>query len=246
MKIMTLNVNGFKGNGEGEVKENKTKCDENINQIKNLINDIVINKNDIIILQEIPHMFFDLKERTWSYEPLYEEFKKMFSEYKVLVPKNLINSNQCTVAICKNDSSWEQHPEDILKYDKKNSYGNKFVELKCGYITLLGVHMPMDNNMWDLLIETLKGEPYTYVIGDFNANEKRGEMQYMPSKIRDCWYNPLIPNNKITYYPGQSSIDNIYVKSNFIMDNDTTIKVINTNLTDHALCILEYDCDVKS
>jgi hypothetical protein len=35
----------------------------------------------------------------------------------------------------------------------------------------------------------------------------------------------------------------IYVKSDFMMDKNVAVKVIDTNLTDHALCILEYGCD---
>lgn len=149
---------------------------------------------------------------------------------------------QCTVAICKKDSSWELLPQEVLQYDKKHSYGNKFVELQCGDITLLGVHMPIDNKMWDLLIQTLNDAPYTYVVGDFNANEKRGKMSDKPEKIRNCGYSHLIPNNIITCYSYKTSIDNIFIKSDFKMDKNVTVKIVNTYLTDHALCILEYGC----
>ncbi len=84
----------------------------------------------------------------------------------------------------KKDSSWQQLPVDVLHYDTKHSYGNKFIELQCGEITLLGVHMPTNNMMWDLLIQALNDAPYTFVVGDFNANEKSGEMSDKPEKIR--------------------------------------------------------------
>lgn len=236
---MTLNVNGFRGGVDETVHDEI--CLEHMGQIKQLIDKVLINKNDIIILQEIPYKIKESWRWNWLDNTLHNSFIKIFQEYKILKPKYLINAMQCTVAICKKDSSWQQLPVDVLHYDTKHSYGNKFIELQCGEITLLGVHMPTNNMMWDLLIQALNDAPYTFVVGDFNANEKSGEMSDKPEKIRNCGYNHLIPNNAITYYPYQKSIDNIFIKSDFMMDKNIAVKVVNTNLTDHALCILEYD-----
>lgn len=97
------------------------------------------------------------------------------------------------------------------------------------------------DNMWNLLLETLKSTPYTYVIGDFNANEKKKKpMSSMPQKIRVSGYNHMIPTNIITCYAHQTSIDNIYIKSDFMIDKNVTVNVEDTDLTDHALCTLEY------
>lgn len=241
VKIMTLNVNGFRGI-KGDINERVPYniCLQYMMQIKQRIDKVMIKKNDIIILQEIPHKI--MKRGNWFDDPLYNKFEDIFQEYKILKPKHLINSKQCTVAICKKDSSWEQLTKDILQYDTMNSYGNKFVELQCDDITLLGVHMPTDNMMWDLLIHALNGSPYTCIIGDFNANEKRGEMNNKPEDIRKCGYNSLITNDTITCYSCQTSIDNIYIKSDFTMHKNTEVEIVNTKLTDHALCILKYHC----
>ena len=243
---MTLNVDGFRGGNKKPVSNEI--CLVYMRQIKELVDKVVINKNDIIILQEIPHKIWE--SRRWYDNSLYDSFKKMFQDYKILKPKHLINSEQCTVAICKIDSSWEQLSKDILQYKTGYLYGNKFVELQCGNVTLLGVHMPIDkknnNVMWDLLIRTLNDAPYTFLVGDFNANEKRGEMSDKPNKIRNCGYNNLILNNIITFYPSKTSIDNIYINSSFTMDRNVSVKVKDTNLTDHALCILEYDFEYLS
>lgn len=243
IKIMTLNVNGFRGVASKTISEEN--CLMNMEQLKELIDKVIINKNDIIILQEIPHKVLNKEQRNWFYNQLHKKFEEVFQDYKILKPKNLINSLQCTVAICKKDSSWKQLTKDILKYDTKSSYGNKFVELQCEDpdIALLGVHMPPDNDMWKLLIQALENNdvaPYTYVIGDFNANEKRGTMSKKPKCIRNCGYNHLISNNIITCYSHNTSIDNIYIKSDFIINKDVIIKVLDTNFTDHALCLLEY------
>ena len=240
IKVMTLNVNGFRGGTDKTVPDET--CLKYMKQIKQLIDKVVINKNDIIILQEIPHKIKESERWLWFNNPLYNKFKEIFQEYKILKPKFLIDSTQCTVAICKKDSLWEQLREDVLQYNTRHSYGNKFVELQCGDITLLGVHMPPKDEMWNLLIQTLKDTPYTYVVGDFNAYEKRGKMSEMPKKIRNCGYNYLIENNIITCYSYQSSIDNIYIKFDYTIDKNVEVKVVNTNLTDHALCILEYVC----
>lgn len=200
----------------------------------------MINKNDIIILQEIPHKIMGSKRGHWFTNPLYNKFKEIFQEYKILEPKHLINSMQCTVAICRKNSLWEQLREGLLQYDSSHSYGNKFVELQCGGINLLGVHMPPEDEMWNQLMQTLKDAPYTFIIGDFNAYEKRGKMSDKSKSIIDCGYNYLIANNIITCYSYQSSIDNIYMNFDFTIDKNIEVKVINTNLSDHALCILEY------
>lgn len=251
MKIMTLNVNGFRGLAGYEDVVANDICSDYMRQIKILIDELLDNKNDIIILQEIPHKIKEEGRWHWGVNSLYDEFNEMFQEYKILRPKHLIISWQCTVAICKKDSSWEQLNKGVLQYDKKYTYGNKFVELQCGDFTLLGVHVATTQDIWEkLLLPTFKDAPYTCVIGDFNANVKKGPMSDKPKKIRDCGYENLIPYNKITYYPREKSIrtsvDNIYINSSFTMDKNAAVKVEETNLTDHALCILEYDFEYIS
>ncbi len=243
---MTLNVNGFRGECDDETVPDEI-CLDYMRQIKKLIDEVMINKNDIIVLQEIPHKIYKNGKLSQSDNPLYNRFKEMFREYKILNPKHLINSKHCTVALCKKESSWEQLSKDVLQYTRYR-YGNKFVELQCGDLTLLGVHMPVDNDMWELLIRTLNDAPYTYVVGDFNADEKGGAMSDKPKKIRNCGYNNLISYNIITFNPRKKSIkkpikksiDNIYINSSFTMDKFVQVKVKDTNLTDHALCILKH------
>lgn len=244
-------MNEFKGLHDSKAVVENAICLDYMRQIKILIDELLINENDIIILQELPHKIKESDRWRWKENPLYTKFNEMFREYKILKPKHLGISWKCTVAVCKEDSSWEQLEKGVLKYDRKYAYGNKVVELQCGNFTLLGVHASTDKVMWDkLLLPTLKDAPYTCVIGDFNANVKKGPMSDKPKKIRDCGYENLIPYNKITYYPQEksirTSIDNIYINSSFTMDKNAAVKVEETNLTDHALCILEYDFEFIS
>ncbi|MFD1173938.1 hypothetical protein [Oceanobacillus picturae] len=243
MKIMTLNVNVFRGRVKEHVPDEV--CLDNMRQIKELIDKVIINKNDIIILQEIPHKIFK-SGGGWFDNPLYNRFNELFQEYKILKPKYLVNSWKCTVAICREDSLWGILSKNLLHYDTKYSYGNRIVELQCQDVSLLGVHVKPEDGMWDLLLPALKDAPYTYVVGDFNANEKRGDMSGKPKEIRNCGYNNLIPNNIVTCYSYNTPIDNIYINSSFTIDKNVAVKVKDTNLTDHALCILEYDFEYTS
>lgn len=240
---MTLNVNGFRGHQNYPYIENIYL--NNMVNIKKIIDNLLINDNDIIILQEVPHKIKQKDRWVWYENPLYNKFIEVFKEYKILKPKHLINSWQCTVAICRESSSWEQISKDTLKYDSKFSYGNKIVELQCEDISLIGVHMNPSNEMWSLLISALEFSEYTFIVGDFNANEKNGEMSDKPNILKSNGYNAFIPNNIITYYPAETSIDNIYINRDYNLNKDFSIKVKNTKLTDHALCIFEYGNELE-
>src|SRR5699024_205569 len=145
---MTLNVNGFRRIGNRGLSNQF--CLRNMKQIRQLIDTVMINKNNIIILQEVPHKIKD-NQREWYNNQLYIKFMKVFRKNKILKSKYFIDSKQYTVAVCRKDSSWKQLQNDILQYNSRYSYGNKFVELQCNDLTLLGVHMPVKNEMWDLL-----------------------------------------------------------------------------------------------
>src|SRR5699024_6220603 len=154
---MTLNVNGFRRIGNRGLSNQF--CLRNMKQISQLIDTVMINENNIIIMKEVTHKSKD-NQRERNKNPLCNKFIEIFQNYKILKPKYLIDSNQCTVAVCRKDSSWKQLQNDILQYNPRYSYGNKFVELQCSDLTLLGVHMPVKNEMWNLLLQALKDTPY--------------------------------------------------------------------------------------
>ncbi|MCD4713925.1 MAG: endonuclease/exonuclease/phosphatase family protein [Clostridiales bacterium] len=239
MKIMSLNVNGFRG-------IQHTKCTDKfdsdvMSKIIELIKKYLVGTNDIFILQEVPHKIYEGKTYKWKDSLAYEEFLNAFMDFKILKPKHLIDSKQCTVAVCRKDSEWEYSKINYMSYDSKFSYANKFVELECDGTTLLGVHMPVDVEMWNSFFDMLNSleKPFDFLVGDFNAYVYRGEMRLMPYRIRDYGYENMLGFNLITNYVHKSSIDNIYLNSDFLINQDCISKVINTKLTDHALCILD-------
>src|SRR5699024_12828045 len=95
-KMMTVNVNGLRRIGKRDLSNQY--CLRNMKQIRQLIDTAKIKKNNIIILQEVPHKIKD-NPRGWYNNPLYNKFMEVFQNYKILKPKYLIDSNQCTVAV---------------------------------------------------------------------------------------------------------------------------------------------------
>src|SRR5699024_8205865 len=61
IKVMTLNVNGFRRIGNRGLSNQF--CLRNMKQIRQLIDTVMINKNNIIILQEVPHKIKDNQDR---------------------------------------------------------------------------------------------------------------------------------------------------------------------------------------
>ncbi len=53
----------------------------------------------------------------------------------------------------------------------------------------------------------------TFIAGDFNAYELRGEMKDKPKQLRSLRYRSFVPNSIITDIKHNSSIDNIYICS---------------------------------
>lgn len=131
-----------------------------------------------------------------------------------------------------------------MQYDSKHSYGNTLVELENGEISLLGIHVKPNEQMWDMLLKPLKGSrKYTFLAGDFNAYEYRGEMKDKPRQIREAGYKPFIQSSVITDIKHNSSIDNIYVRTDYGICGDvtTTIRKAEMFQTDHVLCGIEFE-----
>lgn len=245
MKIYTLNVNGFRGSSK-VIKDKITEeeLDKNLRDLKVLVDMIICDEDSLIILQEIPHKIYDKSIQPWQWidNVFYKKFNTIFSsEYKIMNPKHLIDSNQCTVALCKKVSLWEYIDNEIIEYDSKHSFGNKLVELQYNEkITLLGLHMNPTDEMWKMIFDSYHNNKHTFIVGDFNAYELRGDMKYKPQQLRNLGFNSFIPNDVITYYIDNSSIDNFYIDTCF------NLRIISVNVikldtfeTDHALCIIE-------
>ena len=231
MRIVTFNVNGFRGMlNQGEVKA--------------FIDDLKMNDEDVVILQEVPHKRLidkTIVPWTWEEQSMFQRFVDTFDkEYKIFYPRFLIDSNQCTIGLGSKETRWKASQKHIIKYNRFHHYGNKLIEIEKENDILLGVHINPCDEMWSLIINSLNKNKVTYVVGDFNAYEKRGEMKNKPSVLRGLGYNSFIPSNVITDYKDNSSIDNFYVDNNFNFENGISIEVKKTDrfISDHGCCFL--------
>lgn len=251
MKIYTLNVNGFRGADKGPNEYvNEKVLTSNLFALKAVVDSLSCDADDLIILQEVPHKIWDksIRPGRWKNNPFHQKFHDMFEEqYKVIVPNHLISSVQCTVALCTINSRWNriEIEHEKLVYDERYSYGNKLLELRYNdEITLLGLHITEDE-IWKMVLDACNMRKHTIIVGDFNAYESRGSMKNKPQELRKAGYYSCIPNNVITDYKYNSSIDNIYIDSNFEIKNTMSISVkkLDAFKTDHALCGLEIHED---
>ena len=247
MRIYTLNVNGFRGAEiqPGEYVPHHER-QANLHHFMNLLDDTIVDDQSVLIVQEFPHIDSDRSggKFRWLDNDFYIEcLETIKAKYRVIQPTHLIKSEQCTIAICKEASPWKQATEEMFQYNSKYSYGNCLVELQCGEITLLGIHVKPDDQMWNMLLKTVGCKrKYTVIAGDFNAYEHRGTMKDKPKQIRAVGYTPFVPSSVITDTKFNSSIDNIYMDDGYLAVEEVRVDIKKSDVfqTDHLLCGIEF------
>lgn len=273
MKIMTLNVNGFRGRKQkGQTVDDK-ELEYNIIKFNKFM-ESMIGEDDILVVQEFPHMqSWNYKQENLSdkseykfaftYKPEYEFAKRILEKsHQIIWPVHLKGSDQCTVAIVKPKSQWKriEPKEEIISYNtyyigktEVSDYGNKVIEARYEKtnLTVLGLHMNVQTDtMWKMILKSV-AKGFSFIAGDFNANELKGEMREYPQKLRDEGYISLVPSNMVTAafphneQPGimvESSVDNIYINQEYRITGDASIKVSEPTgfISDHKLCEVEF------
>jgi len=245
MKIITLNVNGFRGMGKKNDYVPESELNRNLQNLKDYIDSLCIDDESIVVLQEIPHkILVDKSVSPWIWEELemFRMFKTLFEKhYTIFYPRFLIDSEQCTVALAHKNTKWNYSSKSLIQCNRWRHYGNKLVEIEKNDVTLLGVHINPCDEMWNMILSSLKKNAVTFIVGDFNAYEKRGTMKDKPKLLKEVGYNWVIPSNVITDYRDYSSIDNLYINTKFILDNGIKVDIHKAELfvTDHASCMFE-------
>lgn len=179
MKILTYNVNFFRGSEITNENYQIENCNEKIfNSIIPYLKDFLKKFDSVVILQEVPNKY---KSNTyWHTHPFYKKIHNIFcidTGYKIIENDGFSLSK--TIAIFKKDSNFTEEKKNKLIM---TNYKNKFVQLNhCDDITILGVHMPIKliveedfiycKQTWQELISYLKeNNPQKIIIaGDFNA-----------------------------------------------------------------------------
>ena len=244
MRIVSLNVNGFRGIAQMGNYVSDEDLTRNLLNLKKFIGRMITNEYSIVILQEIPHEAVDTTTKPWIWEKekYYYIFKQLFeNDYKVFWPKHMIHSKQCTVAVCAKKTKWDYIKEEKMIYDRKYSYGNKVIELEVESNSLLGLHVNPCDEMWEMIFTSLDYNEYTYIVGDFNAYEKRGTMKGKPNLLRSRGYSSVIPSNVITDFEDESAVDNLYINLKHKLQNGISVGVQRADdfITDHAACMFE-------
>lgn len=245
MKIITLNINGLRGMININDFVSEIELNSNLKKLKTYVDSLCIGEEDIIVLQEVPHKVLIDKSRSpwlWEEQEIFQKFRILFEEYyTVFYPRFLIDSQQCTLALAHKNTKWNRSSRNIIQYNRWHHYGNKLIEAEMDDITLLGVHIKPCDEMWRLLLNSLRMKDVTFIVGDFNAYEKRGEMKGKPAELRKLCYNSVLPCNVITDYRDFSSLDNLYINNGFMLEEGIKVDIHKTDLfvTDHACCIFE-------
>lgn len=195
MRVMSYNVNGFKGN-----KDSLINMRENLDKIEAFIKGFLLADIDnLVILQEVP-----LKDNAICYKKIIEKFK----DYKFICSYNVSVANFITVAIANNKSKWvEKH--DFYKDRKSIHYQNRFIEV-CNEeykLQVLGLHIPCNKKdineikkFWDEIIsykksysdiKSDKSDISLMLVGDMNAEHNESSVSTFKESLNQLFLNEI-------------------------------------------------------
>lgn len=246
MKITSLNVNRFRGC----YKKNKARTVEirssHMERVKKFIQDydLLTEPNDIVLLQEASYR---------ESNDYYDLFRETFSDYEIIEPDFVLQLEPMAevVAFTTKKSNWTKAAISHFNFKGDYTYEMKVLELENLSIhqSLINLHMPIVESLWNSLFISLKDYRYTYVVGDLNAHEnehyKENNMSNRLEELRYMDYIDLVPPDYITYFKGQTSIDHFFIDSfNEGLDlKEIEFEVLGTTISDHASLIYEIKTD---
>ena len=186
MRVMSYNVNGFKGN-----KDSLINMRENLDKIEAFIKGFLLGDIDnLVILQEVP-----LKDNAICYKKIIEKFK----DYKFICSYNVSVANFITVAIANNKSKWvEKH--DFYNTRESNNYLNRFIEVynEEYKLQVLGLHIPCNEEdteeikkFWNKIINykklhiKIKSDISLMLVGDMNAEHYESSVSTFKKELND-------------------------------------------------------------
>ncbi|KLE14418.1 endonuclease/exonuclease/phosphatase family protein [Clostridium sp. C8] len=210
MKIISLNINQFLGKENWKDFNNdlETITNQYMTKVIQLLIENVCEKNDIVVLHEVP---YKNKQRN----EVFQNFKTQLEEKEmVLIPPNYLYTcrpNFISCAIIRKESNWiVKENKDYICSNTGDGYVlyNRAVELYNSNknIHLLGVHIPMikGNNysgsvMWDDIINYYKKmfNQNLIIIGDMNV--------YAENTIQKRKFDELICLGAIDAWPSRGN-----------------------------------------
>lgn len=154
------------------------------------------------------------------------------------------------VAVTLKESNWTKAQQPHFQYNPELDYETKVLELENLSIhqSIINLHMPIDEEMWKCLFDTLNtiNVPYTYIVGDLNAHENQhhGEknLGHRLVELRNQGYIDLVPSDFVTYYNGRTTVDHFFY-DNKQLHREIEFRVLPINLSDHASLLFETKTD---
>ena len=233
MKIMSLNVNRFNLDHDDQIGD-AFSLDRLMKKTANTIRAFLDKyENSLVVLQEVPFYRIVYKNIKRNVFDLFcDEFSA--DTYKLFIPEK--PAYICTMAISK-EGTWEQR---LSIFQPNDDCKNRFIEVGFqNQITLLGVHMPNDDDCWRLLKKyaVQHSSDNTIIIGDFNAHnnahrssERRNDFNDL---TKDKKYLDAIDNETITFFEARTTVDHILYTNRAIICNASVEK--EQSYYDHAL-----------
>ena len=212
MRVMSYNVNGFKGN-----KDSLINMRENFDKIEAFIKGFLLaDEDNLVILQEVP-----LKDNAICYKKIIEKFK----DYKFICSYNVSYANFITVAIANNKSKWvEKH--DFYNTRESNDYLNRFIEVynEEYNLQLLGLHIPCNikdekyiKQFWNEIINykkshfKIKSDISLMLVGDMNAEHYESSVSTFKESLNQLFLNEIELIEGATFKRRSTNIDHMLI-----------------------------------
>lgn len=215
MKITSFNVNKFCGAYSNGNYFNPKNIDFKT-PIKQMIDTLLTTNEDVVFLQEVTDNKFI-------------EIDKLFPRNKYKVYSNdKLTLKSIVIAVTLTNSSWEQRKE-YNDFDFKNKIICMYQKEK--RICIVSFHNT-DIQIKEKIQSLMKGDTdIDIVLGDFNDTEWINELNTDTA----LGYRDIVTNDMITYKPGQTAIDRIFVRKGEFDNNIIFNGVTETFLSDHNL-----------
>lgn len=213
MIITSFNVNKFCGAYSTGSYFNPKHIDFKT-PIKQMIDPLLRTKEDVVFLQEVT-------------DNQYIEIDKLFPSYKYQIHcYTRLTLKSLVVAITLQNSLWKKK-EEHSNFDYKNKIIDMYLEEKS--IRIVSFHNTDDAIKQK--IQVLMKDDIDIILGDFNDTKWINEL----NSDATMEYRDLVTNDMITYKPGQTAIDRIFVRKGKFDNNIVFNGVTETFLSDHNL-----------
>ena len=193
MRISSFNINKFCG-AYGSLQEGGYYNPRNLDfktRIKGIVDSLLTRRDDIVVVQEfIDNQYINVGQ-------LFEQ-----SRYEIFANSDYKKCKSNVVAITFKDSGWNK-----VDLPDETIFPNKFIKMKHPdkNILLLGLHNT-DVDIKKQISKEFQLKEADIILGDFN------DQDWLRVLSNSDEYRGLVSDEVITYKPGQTTIDQIFIR----------------------------------